>query len=314
MDRRKALQALAGAGAAVALSPKKLEAREAKKPAEDALGLLFDATRCIGCQTCVHRCKKANGVAPPAGALTEPCAELGPDTRTVVQRADVGGKERFIKRQCMHCVDPACVSACMLGALTKGPKGAVVYDAELCVGCRYCQVVCPFEVPRFEWSSATPRIVKCELCTERQGGGGPACAENCPSGALKAGPLKALRAEAQARLKAAPNRYLPEVYGLKEVGGTQVLYLSGVDFGKLGLPGVSERSLPALSETIQHGIYRGFALPLVLYGALAAVLYRNRKKGGATPGDEPRAGGRQAESTDQETGEGDAEEGKRDEP
>jgi Fe-S-cluster-containing dehydrogenase component len=178
----------------------------------------------------------------------------------------------------MHCADPACANACMLGAYKKREHGIVTYDVDLCVGCRYCQVACPFGIPKFEWSKAAPRMVKCELCNHRLAQGKiPACAEVCPRGAVIYGTRADLLNEAKARLAKYPGKYVPRVYGEHDGGGTQVLYLSHVPFEKLGLPVLSETSTSTRQRTIQHGIYRGFAAPIALYGVLGAVMLRNRK-------------------------------------
>jgi Fe-S-cluster-containing dehydrogenase component len=167
----------------------------------------------------------------------------------------------------------------MLGALQKGAQGVVTYDQEACIGCRYCQVACPFNVPKFEWGSATPKIVKCELCPERRAQGRePACTEVCPRKAVIYGKREELLKEAHRRIEANPAFYQPRVYGEDEMGGTQVLYLAAVPFAKLGLPEKGRRSAASVSETLQHGIYQGFIAPAALYAGLAAVVLRNRKK------------------------------------
>jgi Fe-S-cluster-containing dehydrogenase component len=178
----------------------------------------------------------------------------------------------------MHCIDPACANACMLGALKKREMGIVSYDPTLCVGCRYCQMACPFNIPKFEWADAfTPQIVKCELCRHRLAQGRePACTEVCPRAAVIYGKRADLLAEAHRRLAVHPKRYVPRVYGETEAGGTQVLYLSHVPFEKIGLPDYGPASVPDTQRTIQHGIYQGFVAPMALYGVLAAVLMKNR--------------------------------------
>ncbi len=186
----------------------------------------------------------------------------------------------------MHCVDPSCVSVCMLGALQKSAQGAVTYDKDKCIGCRYCQVACPFNVPKFEWQSATPKIVKCELCPERRAEGKqPACTEACPRQAVIYGKLDDLKKEAHRRIAERPGFYQPKVYGEHDMGGTQVLYLSAVPFTKLGLPDKGDRAGANVSETLQHGLYQGFITPVVLYAGLAAVVLRNRKKGNEEEGE-----------------------------
>jgi ferredoxin len=179
----------------------------------------------------------------------------------------------------MHCVDPACVSVCMIGALHKTKWGVVAYDKDKCIGCRYCQVACPFNVPKFEWTKAAPQIVKCELCRDRlTAGKEPACTEACPRGAVIFGKRQDLLAKAKARIAAAPSRYVPKVYGEHEAGGTQVLYLAAVPFEDLGFPSLGDQPVPELTESLQHAIYQGFIAPVALYGALAVVMYRNRKQ------------------------------------
>jgi ferredoxin len=181
----------------------------------------------------------------------------------------------------------------MLGALKKREKGNVTYDASLCIGCRYCQMACPFNVPKFQWSSMSGKIVKCELCSHRLAKGQqPACSEVCPRQAVIYGTRADLLAEAKRRIAESPDRYYPRVYGETDAGGTQCLYLADVPFEKLGLPDIGAEAVPNTARTVQHGIYRGFVAPVALYGVLMAVLLRNRARG-AQVGEEPDAEGRQ---------------------
>jgi Fe-S-cluster-containing dehydrogenase component len=184
-----------------------------------------------------------------------------------------------MKAQCMHCVDPACVSVCMAGALHKAKGGVVAYEKGTCVGCRYCQVACPFNVPKFQWFTAVPVIVKCELCRHR-GEKGAACAEVCPRGAVVWGQRAALLAEAKRRVAADPARYDQKVYGESDGGGTNVLYVTSrqVSFAALGLPKLPEHPLPQMSESVQHGIYKYGIAPLALWTAVTVVQLRARKK------------------------------------
>jgi Fe-S-cluster-containing dehydrogenase component len=279
MTRRGALKVLgaAAAGAAVALPA---EARTARKHSPEDVGLLFDATRCIGCRACVTKCREANGKAPDVkmivGAPYDAPADLNGTTLTVIKQWASEDRNGFVKAQCMHCADPACASVCMMGSLHKGPRGVVEYDVERCVGCRTCQIACPFNVPKFQWASATPQIVKCEMCRHRWADGkGCACAEACPRGAVITGTRPSLLEEARRRLAATPSAYQGGIYGATEAGGTACLYLSPVGFGPLGLPALGSEPAPALVETIQHGIYQGFVAPVVLFGAFAAVAWKN---------------------------------------
>jgi NAD-dependent dihydropyrimidine dehydrogenase PreA subunit len=156
----------------------------------------------------------------------------------------------------------------------------VEWDGSLCVGCRYCQMACPFNVAKFEWTKALPKIVKCELCKDRLADGKiPACAEVCPRGAVIFGKYNELLDEAHARLQQHPNDYVQKVYGEKDLGGTQVLYLANVEFEKLGFRFDNTAPVPEVQQTVQHGIYKGFAAPVALYALLGAVMFRNRRKG-----------------------------------
>jgi formate dehydrogenase beta subunit len=284
ISRRTALKTFA-AGAAAAAAPGSADARVTGKPSPDDYGLLVDVTRCIGCRACVTRCREANGKDPDVqkyqGALYDAPVDLNAQTLTVIKRFTEGKDDGFVKTQCMHCAHPACVSVCMLGALHKGAHGVVEYDADRCVGCRYCQVACPFNVPKFEWAKAAPKIVKCELCRHRYPEGkGPACAEVCPRGAVVSGTRGELLAEARRRLAERPEKYLARIYGEGDGGGTNVLYLSPVSFQAIGLPALGPEPAPSLSESIQHGIYQGFVAPVALLGALSFVTWRNRRSSG----------------------------------
>lgn len=286
ISRRDALKALAAAsGAAVAGKPRRAGARSVvARP--DAVGMLYDATRCVGCKACMVACNEANDL-PPDTTLAEGRwqmpLDLNEKTKNIIKlyRDPRSGEQSYVKRQCMHCLDPACASACMLGAYKKRELGIVTYDPGLCVGCRYCEMACPFNIPKFEWAKAMPKMVKCELCNHRIAKGKiPACCEVCPTAAVIYGKHSELLQEAHRRLKEFPDRYVPKVYGETEVGGTQVLYLARVDFEKLGLPAYGDRSVPETVRNVQHTVYQGFVAPVAVYGLLAAVMLRNRKHGG----------------------------------
>ena len=168
----------------------------------------------------------------------------------------------------------------MIGALQKREHGIVTWDSDRCIGCRYCQVACPYNVPKFEWASTNPRIIKCELCNHRlKEGKEPACCEVCPREAVVYGKYDELLAEARRRLGDHPGRYVDKIYGEHDGGGTQVLYLSHVPFEKLGLPDLGDEAVPKLNRTIQHGLYKGMIAPAALYVVMGAVMLRNRRAG-----------------------------------
>jgi Fe-S-cluster-containing dehydrogenase component len=308
VGRRNALKAMVAGGALAAARAVPVEASRVRSfDSPDAMGMLYDTTLCIGCKTCMVACSEANGLEPrrDADGLHQAPVDLDGRTKNVIKlyKATDGPERSYVKSQCMHCQDPACASACMLGSLHKDPvTGVVGYDPTYCVGCRYCMMACPFDVPKFEYEKAAPKIVKCELCRHRvQGasladdhgfgrypaGHGPACCEVCPREAVIYGRRSELLEEAKRRLAASPGRYVAKVYGENDGGGTQVLYLSHVDFEKLGLPTLGTDGVPDTAYAIQEGLYRGFVAPVALYGVLGVVMLRNRKKNVA---DEPAAG------------------------
>ena len=285
ISRRAALKGLVVGGAAIAgvsSAERPTSAATLAVAPSDAVGLLYDATLCIGCKTCVVACQDANGLPRDPtglGPRYDAPVDLSQRAKTVIKLYRAADQQSFVKAQCMHCIDPACATACMLGALKKREFGIVSYDPDLCVGCRYCEIACPFNVPKFEWAKTAPKIVKCELCKERlREGLEPACTAVCPRKAVIFGKRSDLLREARRRIAAEPDRYLPKVYGETDGGGTQVLYLSHVPFEDLGFRFSHEQPVPEIQQTVQHGIYKGFVGPIALYALLGAVMFRNRKK------------------------------------
>ncbi len=347
MNRRRFFK-LTCAGALLAGAP--AAARPVNQPPiPGALGMLYDSTLCVGCQACVAKCQQVNHSPYSRGAKTYAGGEatwsnndkLSPYTNNIIQVWTSGtGKNKdqakdgyaYIKKQCMHCVDPNCVSVCPVSALKKHPKtGIVHYNPDLCTGCRYCMVACPFNVPKYDYDNPLGQIHKCELCNQPgvarlDSGGLPGCVEVCPTGAVIFGTREDLLAEARRRLALAPGmqylyprqrvsdqdryaralpRYDRHIYGEKEGGGTQVLVLAGVPLQNLDLPPLADLSTGARSEHIQHSLYKGMVLPLAVFAGLALLVRRNTRDGhdgddeaagpdlsGAAGGDAP--GGREA--------------------
>ncbi len=288
MDRRTLLKGAAAVGAGAAVSTaNKAEASSARATAPpDAVGMLYDATRCIGCRACVTACQTANNLP---GNIYDPPNDLDGHTKNIIKVYEADGERSYMKQQCMHCIDPGCANACMIGAFKKREFGIVTWDGSRCIGCRYCQVACPYNIPKFQWDTAVPLIVKCELCNHMLARGEkPGCCQACPKEAVIFGTYEELLADARQRIAEHRERYYPkgdpQIFGDTEGGGTQVLYLAGVDFEKLGLPPLGDEGVASLARNIQHGIYKGFVAPVALYGILGAVLWRNRrasKKGGS---------------------------------
>ena len=187
--------------------------------------MLIDITLCVGCNACQDACKTANKLAPGEEKSLSATAYTALEEHNGV----------FVRRMCQHCIEPTCVSVCPVGAFAKTPEGPVLYDEDKCIGCRYCMQACPFQVPRYEWSSTYPRVQKCVFCHDRIAKGLPtACAEACPTGATKFGDRDDLIREALDRMKADPTKYVNRIYGQNEVGGTSILYITSVPFEKLG--------------------------------------------------------------------------------
>src|ERR1700758_1134354 len=193
--------------------------------------LLYDASMCIGCKQCEQACATQNNLAYDETIAAEE-RQTEHKFTAVITRGD-----KFMRRLCMNCSDPACASVCPVGALHKTAAGPVVYEEVRCMGCRYCMAACPFGVPKYEWNQLLPRVQKCTMCPERVQAGKPtACAEICPTGATKFGERDELIAEAQKRMHDNPGQYVDHIYGLNEVGGTSVLLLSRVPFEQFGYP------------------------------------------------------------------------------
>lgn len=281
VSRRSLLKGAAAAGAITAVGTS-AQARERKEVEPDDVGMLYDSTLCIGCRACVTKCKEVNGLPISErefnGAPYDAPIDLDEATKNIIKLYREGDKRAFMKMQCMHCADPACASVCMAGALHKIEHGIVAYDKTVCVGCRYCQVACPFDVPKFMWFSPFPVIVKCELCRHREEG--PGCCEVCPRKAVIYGNIMDLRAEAHKRLQEQPDKYFPKVYGETDGGGTHVLYLTAKDvpFEKLGLPDLPSEPMPEMSELVQHTVYKGFIAPTALYLLFTVAQFRHAKK------------------------------------
>jgi formate dehydrogenase iron-sulfur subunit len=262
-----------------------------------SLAILVDVTRCAGCERCTVACVEANHNDPVIAEVDRATTADGLSAQrwcTVVE-ADAG---RFARKSCMHCLEPSCVAACLVGGLSKTEQGPVVYDPDKCIGCRYCMLACPFHVPRYEWSNVAPFMRKCDMCAERLAHGGrPACVEACPHDALSFGTREAMLAEARARTADKAAGYLPRVWGETELGGTSVLYVSDVDLGALGWPGAEASSIPAITDPVIHKTpLLGGSVLLGVWG-LSTVIERRQRlmAGGAERAPED---GKEGESRD----------------
>jgi Fe-S-cluster-containing dehydrogenase component len=318
IDRRNFFK-IFSAGVVTATGSKTALARPPKTLPPEAVGILYDATLCIGCKSCEVGCKQRNNKPAVHSEIEEHYGVEGiwdsardNDSNTlnkikVYKNGNAAVKDRevdgfsFVKKACMHCIDPDCVSACPVSALTKDPDtGIVGWNIDACCGCRYCQVACPFMIPKFEYQKALPQLVKCEMCRHVLVKGGiPGCCEFCPTGASIFGRVEDLLAEARKRLQLEPGKrydypisqvdtkeksnrpvaqYTNYIYGEKDGGGTQYIMLSAVPFEKLGLPKLPNYASASKSEGIQHTIYHGMIAPIILLGGLMYATYRSSKK------------------------------------
>jgi Fe-S-cluster-containing dehydrogenase component len=289
IDRRKFFKvAAAGCGsAACAAAAPVFASSGGPRTGADGYGMLQDSVRCIGCKACQTACKSVNKLAPEASLKEDyydSPRELSDTTYTLIQMEQnrETGEATFVKKQCLHCIDPACQSACLVGALKKQQNGAVTWDGDKCMGCRYCMVACPYNVPQFQWKEAIPDISKCTLCAEtRLKNHQPTgCAGACPADAISFGKRGELLRIARQRIAASPALYLDHIYGEQEVGGTNVLYLTkkSVAFAALGLGDFGFKAPPRLTEGIQHGVFKYFIPPLAIYAALGGVMAFTARK------------------------------------
>lgn len=213
--------------------------------------ILTDTTKCTGCETCVDACRQTYGLKKDrAWRWKEKVDDLSSTRFTTIIRRP-GSK--YVRQQCRHCLDPACVSACLVGALQKTDYGPVTYDEKRCMGCRYCMMSCPFGIPRYEWESAIPLVRKCIMCYSRiEKGDRPACTSACPYGATIFGTRAEMLAEARKRFQDHPDLYYPhgspKIWGEHDVGGTSVLYISDISLDFLGWrPNLGDDPVPALT-------------------------------------------------------------------
>ena len=230
--------------------------------------ILTDITKCIGCEECVVACKKANHLDLDVPKTWQKRDGLSARNWTsIVQKPD----NHYIRKQCRHCLEPACASACPVGALHKTAEGPVVYDKNKCLGCRYCMMACPYGIPRYDWDQPVPYVEKCIMCYDRlKEGKQPACTEACPTGATIFGTREALLAEAHKRIAENPGKYINRVWGEHQVGGTNVLYISDIDLDFLAMKSnLGNKPLPSTTQIAMHSV------PFAFVGMGATMLGLN---------------------------------------
>ena len=294
MQRRKFLSLLTAGGVATAVGPKVGNAAPVSgfSGHPDAVGVLHDSVRCIGCRKCEAGCQAANDLPTPDKYRKpekpfDDLTVLDEKRRTDFQKFTVvnkyqtkSGKVVFKKFQCNHCQEPACASACFVRAFEKTPEGPVVYHADLCVGCRYCMIACPFYVPTYDYHSVlNPLVYKCTMCKENRLDKGllPGCVEACPKDALTFGKRSDLIKLAHKRMLENPGLYHDQIYGEKEVGGTNWLYLSPVPHEELDQPSLGKTSAPELTSGALGSVAMVAGIWPVLLGGAYFISKRREK-------------------------------------
>jgi formate dehydrogenase iron-sulfur subunit len=199
---------------------------------------LVDTTTCIGCKACEVACVEWNGYEFRETTFDNTYQTM-PETawnfwnliKFDEYTADDGTPQWLMRKdQCMHCEEPGCLIACPAdGAIVQYTNGIVDFNQENCIGCQYCVTGCPFNIPKF--NSATKKVYKCTLCSDRVGAGlEPACIKACPTGCLHFGSKEDMLFEAHKRvdqLKANTSWKNAGVYDPEGVRGTHVIYVLG---------------------------------------------------------------------------------------
>ena len=227
------------------------------------LATLIDISKCIGCEACVEACSEVNADKYPDPAKPFPKMvpnrvpvedwsekqdvndRLTPYNWLFIQHAavEINGEEKelTIPRRCMHCVNPPCVKLCPWGAARQLENGISRIDSDICLGGSKCRKVCPWHIPQRQTGTGLyldilPSMAgngvmyKCDRCYERVADGDlPACIEACPQDVQTIGPREDIIQKAHALAKEI-NGY---IYGEKENGGTNTIYVSPVPFEEL---------------------------------------------------------------------------------
>lgn len=279
----KQLGVITAAGAGALAGQSALASGHASAP-KDPMGVLVDLTICVGCRLCEHACKKANGIDPGDLKSYDDQSVFQQKRRPVTTSLTVLNsypnpshpeKPIFVKTNCFHCNHAACVSACIVGALQKKESGAVIWEEWRCIGCRYCMVACPFQIPAYSYDKVlTPQIRKCQFCFDQTSHGQlPACVRECPRNAMTYGKRSELLHLAHEKIASSAGAYVDHIYGEHEVGGTSWMYISSVPFEQAGFLNVGNQAPPVLTEAIQHGVFKYWIAPVGWYSVLGLVYW-----------------------------------------
>jgi formate dehydrogenase iron-sulfur subunit len=242
---------------------------------------LVDITKCTACRGCQVACKAWNdnlGEETHNEGTYENPPELSASTWTRIEFYEFGNNGGvqwyFRKAQCMHCTNASCEAVCPSSAISH-QGNVVIIDQDICIGCGYCVMACPFDAVHNEPPRGTAR--KCWFCMDRVGNGyEPACVKTCPPGALQFGERDELLTTAHARVNSLKSNGHPNarLYGENEMGGLQWLYI--ID----GRP--SEFGLPESPQLATHALASQWVGGIITAGVLAAIpfwlLFRRRRE------------------------------------
>jgi len=304
-----------GLAAAGAMAASTLPLPEAVKASTgEELATLIDIRKCIGCGACVEACQEVN--EPKFPEPEKPFPKMYPsrvkvsdwsDKRDVTDRltpynwlfiqeatVTVNGKEETltIPRRCMHCQNPPCADLCPWGAARKLRNGITRIDADICLGGSKCKTVCPWHFPQRQtgvglYLDILPNFAgngvmyKCDRCYNRiEKGELPACIDICPEKVQKIGPRDKIIKEAHAIAKVIKGY----IYGKKENGGTNTIYVSPVPFAELNKaieigPGMPD--LNPVKDSMAHADNLAKAMiiaPIAGIAAAAGKFYSTSKK------------------------------------
>lgn len=237
---------------------------------------LFDATKCNGCKACQVACSEWNDLRAEVGTFQgsyQNPMQISADSWTIIkfnEFVDDNKKLRwqFTHSACMHCEDPACLTACSTkGAIVQKSNGTVELNHDKCVGCGYCVSACPFGT--ISLNPKDSKVYKCTMCADRvQAGQEPACVKTCTTGALKFGTREDMLFIAEKRVAQLKERGYANagLYNPKGVSGTgMVMVLHDINKPEsYGLPADPKTSLPTT-------LWQDVVKPLGTAGILGAV-------------------------------------------